>query len=302
MLDVLVVIERFSLYLSCREKCRMLIEKIYNNNAVETRDKDNREIVVVGCGLAFKKRVGDVIDDSKIQKIFVLSEPDTNMKFREFLSYIPLNYLTMGNEIISYIQEKLCIEENTLLYLNLMDHLYGAVRRYQNGIEVRNVMLWDIKRFYSEEYEAGCHILQIVEEHTGVRLSEDEAGFCAFHIAEARMNENTIDMQRITDIMVELSNIVKYHFQIEFNQESVYYYRFVTHLKFFAQRLVNGKLYEQDEQDELLDTIRKKYVNSYKCVEKIGTFVKNRYSYTLSSDEMLYLTIHIERIIYKSGS
>ena len=124
----------------------MLIEKIYNNNAVETRDKDNREIVVVGCGLAFKKRVGDVIDDSKIQKIFVLSEPDTNMKFREFLSYIPLNYLTMGNEIISYIQEKLCIEENTLLYLNLMDHLYGAVRRYQNGIEVRNVMLWDIKR------------------------------------------------------------------------------------------------------------------------------------------------------------
>ena len=61
-------------------------------------------------------------------------------------------------------------------------------------------------------------------------------------------------------------------------------------------------LYEQDEQDELLDTIRKKYVNSYKCVEKIGTFVKNRYSYTLSSDEMLYLTIHIERIIYKSGS
>ncbi|NBI91199.1 glycosyl hydrolase family protein [Lachnospiraceae bacterium] len=40
----------------------MLIEKIYNNNAVETRDKEHREIVVVGCGLAFKKRVGDVID------------------------------------------------------------------------------------------------------------------------------------------------------------------------------------------------------------------------------------------------
>lgn len=280
----------------------MLIEKIYNNNAVETRDKDHREIVAVGCGLAFKKRVGDEIDDSKIQKIFVLSEPDMNMKFREFLSYIPLDYLTMGNEIISYIQEKLSIEQNTLLYLGLVDHLYGAVKRFQNGIEVKNVMLWDIRRFYSEEYEAGCNILQIVEEHTGVRLSEDEAGFCAFHIAEARMNENALDMQRITDIMVELSNIVKYHFQVEFNQESVYYYRFVTHLKFFAQRLVNGKLYEQDEQDGLLDTIRKKYVNSYKCVEKIGVFVKNRYSYTLSSDEMLYLTIHIERIIYKSGS
>ena len=64
-----------------------------------------------------------------------------------------------------------------------------------------------------------------------------------------------------------------------------HYYRFVTHLKFFAQRLVNEKLYEQDENDELLDTIRKKYVNSYKCVEKIAAFVKNRYSYMLSNDE-----------------
>lgn len=279
----------------------MRIVKIYNNNAVETRDNDCREIIVVGCGLAFKKRVGDVIDDSKIQKIFVLSEPDVNMKFREFLSYIPLDYLTMGNEIISYIQEKLYIEQSTLLYLSLVDHIYGAVKRYQNGIEVKNVMLWDIRRFYSEEYEAGCHILEIVEKYTGVRLSGDEAGFFAFHIAEARMNENALDMQRITDIMAELSNIVKYHFQVEFNQESVYYYRFVAHLKFFAQRLVSGKLYEQDDQDELLDTIRKKYVNSYKCVEKIEAFVKSRYSYTLSSDEMLYLTIHVERIIYKSN-
>ena len=50
----------------------MRIVKIYNNNAVETKDTDCREIIVVGCGLAFKKRVGDKIDDSKIQKIFVL--------------------------------------------------------------------------------------------------------------------------------------------------------------------------------------------------------------------------------------
>lgn len=280
----------------------MRIVKIYNNNAVETKDTDGQEIIVVGCGLAFKKRVGDKIDDSKIQKIFVLSEPGVNMKFREFLSYIPLDYLTMGNEIIGYIQEKLHIEQSTLLYLGLVDHIYGAVKRYQSGIEVKNVMLWDIRRFYSEEYEIGCHLLAIVEKYASVRLSDDEAGFFAFYIAEARMNENTIDMQRIMDIMVELSNIIKYHFQVEFNQESVYYYRFVTHLKFFAQRLVNGELYEQDENDELLDTIRKKYVNSYKCVEKIAAFVKNRYSYMLSNDEMLYLTIHIERIIYKSGS
>lgn len=279
----------------------MLITKIYNNNAVESRDKNHREIVVVGCGIAFRKRTGDQIEDSKIQKIFVLSEPDVNVKFKEFLSYIPVDYLTMGNEIISCVQEKLSVEQNTLLYLSLVDHIYGAVQRYKKGIEVKNMMLWDIRRFYREEYETGLYILQIVENYTGVRLSEDEAGFFAFHIAEARMNENSMDMQKIIDIMAELSSIVKYHFQVEFNQESVYYYRFVTHLKFFAQRLVSGKMYDQDDQDELLDAIKRKYVNSYNCVTKIKEFVKNRYSYVLSEDEMLYLTIHIERIIYKSN-
>lgn len=279
----------------------MLITKIYNNNAVESRDKNHREIVVVGCGIAFRKRTGDQIEDSKIQKIFVLSEPDVNVKFKEFLSYIPVDYLTMGNEIISCVQEKLSVEQNTLLYLSLVDHIYGAVQRYKKGIEVKNMMLWDIRRFYREEYETGLYILQIVENYTGVRLSEDEAGFFAFHIAEARMNENSMDMQKIIDIMAELSSIVKYHFQVEFNQESVYYYRFVTHLKFFAQRLVSGKMYGQDDQDELLDAIKRKYVNSYNCVTKIKEFVKNRYSYVLSEDEMLYLTIHIERIIYKSN-
>ena len=279
----------------------MLITKIYNNNAVESRDKNHREIVVVGCGIAFRKRTGDQIEDSKIQKIFVLSEPDVNVKFKEFLSYIPVDYLTMGNEIISCVQEKLSVEQNTLLYLSLVDHIYGAVQRYKKGIEVKNMMLWDIRRFYREEYETGIYILQIVENYTGVRLSEDEAGFFAFHIAEARMNENSMDMQKIIYIMAELSSIVKYHFQVEFNQESVYYYRFVTHLKFFAQRLVSGKMYGQDDQDELLDAIKRKYVNSYNCVIKIKEFVKNRYSYVLSEDEMLYLTIHIERIIYKSN-
>ena len=60
-------------------------------------------------------------------------------------------------------------------------------------------------------------------------------------------------------------------------------------------------MYGQDDQDELLDAIKRKYVNSYNCVIKIKEFVKNRYSYVLSEDEMLYLTIHIERIIYKSN-
>ena len=39
--------------------------------------------------------------------------------------------------------------------------------------------------------------------------------------------------------------IVRYLFKIEFNEDSAFYYRFITHLKFFAQRLVEYKKTKQ---------------------------------------------------------
>ena len=37
---------------------------------------------------------------------------------------------------------------------------------------------------------------------------------------------------KITKIMQEILNIVRYNFKISFDEDSVYYYRFISHLKF----------------------------------------------------------------------
>ena len=176
----------------------------------------------------------------------------------------------------------------------------AVVKRYQEGISVKNAILWDIKRFYEDEYKIGLKVLDMIEKRFSFRLPDDEAGFIAIHIVESVLSENTEDMHRITEIISEISNIVKYNFHISFNEDSVYYYRFITHLKFFAQRLLEGKTYLDNAQDDLLYTIKEKYVNSYECADKISKFIKTKYSYDLSNDEKLYLTIHIERIVYKS--
>ena len=97
-----------------------------------------------------------------------------------------------------------------------------------------------------------------------------------------------------------INQTFKVEFSVEFNTESVYYYRFITHLKFFAQRLLTDKEYEDDQDNELFNTIRQKYRTSYKCVEKIAEFISRKYEKELSDEEKLYLTIHIERVIYKS--
>lgn len=108
-------------------------------------------------------------------------------------------------------------------------------------------------------------------------------------------------MYEITRIMQEMVNIVKYYFHIEFDEDDVYYYRFITHLKFFAKRLTEHKTYMEDENDDLWEVIREKYPQAFRCVEKITQFIQKKYDYQLSKEEQLYLTIHIERVINKTG-
>ena len=44
----------------------MKISKVLNNNVVITTDEKQNEIIVMGRGIAFKKKVGDDISDQTI--------------------------------------------------------------------------------------------------------------------------------------------------------------------------------------------------------------------------------------------
>lgn len=278
----------------------MVIQKIFNNNAVVIKDETGAEKIVMGCGLGYQKKCGQEVDESKIDKVFVLSDPDMNCKFQQMMTYIPNEYIELGEEIIEYITSALDKKLNDTIYISLIDHLYAAVKHYQEGITVKNAILWEIKRYYREEYKVGLKVLEMIEAKFSVRLPDDEAGFIAIHIVEATQSDSVCDMQKITEIITDITNIVKYTFHVSLDEDSVYHYRFITHLKFFAQRILEGKTYLDDSQDDLLNTIKSKYISSYECAEKISAFLKTKFNYAISNDEQLYLTIHIERIVYRS--
>lgn len=280
----------------------MQIYRILNNNVVIILNRDSKEQVVCGKGIAFKKKIGDTLDESKINKVFVLNDQSLNAKFEQLLSEIPLEHIKLTDDIIRMAETRQGKKLNDSLIIALSDHISSSITRFLDGITIRNAMLWDIKRFYEDEFQIGMEALDMIETALHVRLPEDEAGFIAFHIVNAAMDESNMNqIVEITKVMQEISNIVKYYFKIEFDTDSVYYYRFITHLKFFAQRLILGETYqEEDKEEDLLDVVKLQYETAYQCVQKVGSFLKKRYQYALSREEELYLTIHIERVIYKS--
>lgn len=277
------------------------IQKIINNNVVQIIDNSGKEVIVMGRGIAFQKKAGEFVDEAKIDKRFYLADKKQNEKFKQFLDIIPPEYIELADDIIQYAKITIDKKFSDALYTSLSDHIYSSITRFLDGVQLKNPMLWEIKRFYEPEYEVGLRALELIEERFKLKLPEDEAGFITMHLVDAELTNCTLDdVYEITKIIQDIHNIVRYFFRIEFDTKSVHYYRFVTHIRFFAQRLVTKTTYEDDQDDSLLDILKTKYKNSYKCVLKIEEYIKKNFNYEISNDEKLYLMVHIERTVYKT--
>ena len=274
----------------------MIINKVLNNNVVTIINKNDEEEVVMGRGLAFQKKKGDDIDESKIEKIFVLENKSINQKLLTLVNDIPASYLEISEDIIKYAENKLSKKLNENIYLTLTDHISFAISRVEKNLEIKNAMLWDIKRLHKDEFEVGRYALRVIKENLNIELPEDEAASIAMHILNGELNQEIPEIVDMIKLIDEILKIVKYHFNIDFDEDSINYYRFVTHLKFFTERLATGRYYEDNDND-LFDMIKLKYPKSYECTKKIEGFVKKKYNTQLTKEEMLYLIIHTARVV-----
>ncbi|WP_143422820.1 BglG family transcription antiterminator LicT, partial [Gilliamella apicola] len=262
---------------------------------IVTLDDKGKELILTGRGIGFKKREGDLIDTNLIEKQFSLDNKDILPKFNELLSEIPLEVLTTSQIIINHAKEFMESKLQDSIYISLTDHIHFAIERHKQGFDIPNGFLWEIKKFYPKEFQIGLYALSVIKKRLGIELPEDEAGFITFHIINAQLNGTMPNIVNMTKIMREILNIVKYHFRIEYDEDCLSYQRFVTHLKFFAQRILSkGTQTQQDSS--LYEIVRQKYDQAYLCTKQIDLHLIQQYQHPLTDDESLYLTIHIERL------
>ena len=158
------------------------VKKVINNNFVSSIDQKGNQVIIRGLGIGFQKKPGEWIKDDKVEAVYRIEDKATSNKLQELVSQVPKEYIDTCTEIIDNIKSKLNKKLNDNIYITLTDHLSFAIERKQLKQEYSNALLWDIKRFYDEEYKLGLESLDIVEKKHNVRLSDDEAGFIALHI------------------------------------------------------------------------------------------------------------------------
>lgn len=273
----------------------MYIERILNNNAVVTSDSNGEEIIVKGKGLAFKKSVGDFIDESKIEKKFVLDNKEINRNYHKTIVNIQNDCIEVSEEVIEIIKENIDKDLSDQIYVTLTDHISNLLERLSMGIIFNNTLLWDVKRMYKEEYKAGLKAVEIIRKRFDIKLSDDEASFIALHIINAEMTVEFEKVFEITEMIDRVYSIVEEEFNLEIDEDSLEYNRFIMHLRFFFERIVNKQNLEVETNDNLLDMMKKEYPKQYQCVKKIAKYISSKYLEPIDG-EILYLILHVVKL------
>ena len=58
-------------------------------------------------------------------------------------------------------QLKISSPFNKQIFVTLLDHLLYAVERYEKGIVLQNRMLWEIQKFYPNEFMLGLQVSRL---------------------------------------------------------------------------------------------------------------------------------------------
>lgn len=271
----------------------IIIEKVINNNIISAYEKSGAEVIVMGRGIGFKKKQGEVVPADQISKIFRIKSRTLAEQFKELLANMPLERVRISDEIISHAKDHLKLKLNQSIYVTLTDHINFAIERVSQGIEPQNALLWEIKRFYPQEFQLGIYALELIQDRLGILLPEDEAGFIALHFVNAEYGTDIRDAVKFPDQMQAIVDIVERDLGILLDESSLHYERFMTHIKFLIQRIYRKELLSSEDR-ELSLLMQRKYPREYQCSLKVAEYIMQATGSRLSEEEIMYLSVHIE--------
>lgn len=273
----------------------MIITKIFNNNIVSTVSDDHEEIIVTGSGIGFQRKVGQDIDCSRIEKTYEIKDANRD-KYYRMLMDTPESLIVVAQGIQEKAKEHLGIEIDMKAFFGLVDHLFYAVERKKNKIEIPNLMMPEIICLYPEELRIGNWAIDAIEEHVGTRLSDHEAGFLAMHIVNATLGENKDYIMKLFMFSSGIVSIIEEEFGCDLKKDEISLAGLLSHLRFLGQRILTGRVSRSDDLEDFYTMFMRKDRRFKPAMRRVTTFVKKNYQYDLTRQECVYLMIHINKL------
>lgn len=245
-----------------------LITKTLNNNVILAIDnKSKEEVVLVGKGIGFGKKDGNIVKlgEKDIEKSFLSFDEKTKNKYDQLVKEVNRKVIGVSEEIIAIAEMEFGML-NSNIHVALADHIGFAIDRIKMGLDISNPFIYEIQALYPNEYQVARKAQELIKDRLGIVISESEIGFIALHIHSARESKQVIDTIKDTKFLKTLVNIIEEELSTKLDNSGLVYSRLINHLRASISRMEKKKYIE----NPLLDTIKEKFSDSFDIAKKLG--------------------------------
>ncbi|MED0686462.1 glucose PTS transporter transcription antiterminator GlcT [Anoxybacillus ayderensis] len=274
------------------------IEKILNNNVLIASHRTYDEVVLIGKGIGFGKKKGDVIEQKDVEKWFILKNEREQEQYKKLLPHVDEEFIGLMNDIIYHIRKRTNSPLNEHIHVALTDHILFAMKRLEQGMDIKNPFLVETKSLYPLEYDVATEVVNMLNDRLHIQLPEGEIGFIALHIHSALTNHQLSEVNQHSQLISRLVSVVEEQLDIRIDRESIHYLRFVRHLRYAIERVKKGEKIE--EPKKLSNILKETYPLCYNLSWKLIKIMQQTLQLPVDEAEAVYLTLHLQRLTGKS--
>lgn len=276
----------------------MQVVKVFNNNVVLGVDDRGIERVLLGRGLGYQATAGTEVDLDRIERTFAPSGATTAERIAALVDEIPMADIELTEKVVTMARERLGAHVTEHVLVPMADHLSFALRRALEGVtEIEYPLRWEVQYLYPNEVAVAREALDLVERERGVRLPEIEAVPIALHLVNAQFGASDLSqMVQMTALLHRILAIIREEYGREIDEGSVEVARFVTHLRYLFLRERQGKKL-RETSGELHEALRNARPREYTSAGRVGELLRTEFGWTITTDEVLYLALHVSRLV-----
>ncbi|MCI9354657.1 MAG: PRD domain-containing protein [Firmicutes bacterium] len=268
------------------------ILKVLNNNGILVMDLDNKqEYIFLGKGVGFGKKVNQNVNTIENAKAYRFTEEQSRQDSIHTIKSISPVFIEIAGNIIEEAERKFGAVDNNIL-LALADHIAFAIKRMQEGIELKNPFAKEIKVLFEEEYSVAKMGKEFIKEKIGIEINDDEVGYITLHVHTALTREHVVQSMDIARMIQEGIQKIETELGTMLDDETISYTRLLTHMKFMILRVINGEKLHLDMTSYVLDN----FPASFELAKRICKEFENMTKKPFPDIEISYFAIHIERV------
>jgi len=272
------------------------IKKI-NNNVVLCVDGNNKELIAFGKGVGFPAMPYE-IDLSKISMTFYRIDK----RFYDLIEGIPEDVFEVSALIVNKARNTLRGNLNPNLVISVADHINFSIIRMKKYKNMKMLFSYDVEQLYPKETELGKYAVKLIQKKLLITLPNSEITNIAMHLVNAEEEQVQEKVgPAVENLISGIVDKIESVFSITIDRSGFNYNRFAMHLRYYLKRISNKEQFK-DDNATLTQLMKEGYPQVYECTVEIGNLIKEKYQSEITEDEILYLMIHVNRIVQNTIS